>query len=330
MLFENGTHTENLARIQSSVKFLIGLLSILSPKHLEKASNEIVEFLSQSGVALASDWLIYAEEGIHNQYFMNTVRGEMEDDWYFEDLYVSKGIAKLIQNKSPSHVNFTIRIDPSSLNDFEDILQVCATKQNMSLTLHIYHHFWIEKTSYSDKYLDILSNSNNGCKLSNFAGRLSSDRIEKLPETIQRLALHVNKDNLKSLSKSVTKLVDLKLLYLNLDFEPGSLLDQIPHLRFDTEKTALAVDIWRISHNTVQWACDIASAISDKFSRLVLRRTQLTAEDVQTWICGLINKRIKVMAIVVGSTEKISPEKEFNISKMARQLGCKEFRWIDL
>ncbi|XP_068216875.1 uncharacterized protein [Palaemon carinicauda] len=320
----------SLPNYQAMMKYLMGMLATLIPSQLESRAREIVGILKELQVNKGSMWLQYIEEAKLDPTITSAILEEMGDVWEIEDYSVSLTLKSILKLKRPSILVLTVCKTPSDFPHLEQVLVACREYQDINISLHVYQHFWSEKTDFSDQYLRLLLGSNSSCILEHFAGRLSEDSIQLLPSSLKRLALHITPDMIRPLNRCLMKLSLLRMLYINLDISETVDPSSLTPLSISSEAVVLSVDIWRIHEGTVEWACDVAKALTNSYARLVLRHSKLDVNSCFNWLRGLREREVTVSWIVVGSIYEITPEDERQLQQYAVNVGCRKFVWLKI
>lgn len=314
-----------IGSLQSMMKYLVGMLAALLPDRLQTSAKEIVDLLKNMKVVEASQWLHFIEEAKEEKLITREILTAMGEKWEVEDFAISSTFLNIIKRTKPYELVLTITENPESYPHLLEVLKICGKSHQMRLSLHIYKHFWCEKVTVSDKLLDAVKQGPSPCILEHFAGRLSSSAIIKLPGSLKRLALHVTVDMLESLNSTLPLLKDLQMLYLNLDIstavDPSTLLP----LNISRRPMILSVDIWRITEETIERACNIVKSLSLTYTRLVLRHSDLSADAIRRWVDLLQQHRVTASSVVVGSTVDITDKKVTELQKHLKIIGCNQF-----
>nr|XP_045615447.1 uncharacterized protein LOC123768747 [Procambarus clarkii] len=316
--------------LQSMVKYLVGMLAMLLPCQLKTRADEIVCLLKDLGVKKASQWMEYIEEAKEEKTIKGIILKEMGGEWEVEDFAITSTLVNIIKETKPHHLSLVATKSPQNYPHLQNVLRVCAGSPEMRLSLHLYQQFWSEKEKFSDEFLKTVSSRESLCKLEHFAGRLSASAITRLPATVRRLAIHVTPDMLEPLNATLPSLLDLQMLYLNLDASATTDPRTIPSLAISGRTISLSVDIWKITEDTVEWACDIAKAMHKTYSRLVLRRSELGADGCERWLEGLRQRGVTAHWLVVGSTYNITHHQKLRLEYAAGNIECKKFVWIQV
>ncbi|KAG0726738.1 hypothetical protein GWK47_004193 [Chionoecetes opilio] len=307
------------------MKYLVGMLVVLAPGELRSRAREIADLLKELGVTTTSQWLEYVEEAKEEPKLTEEIMNHVGDAWEVEDYAISSTLANLIRCRKPRRLVLTTLHSPDSYRHLQDVLKSCAFTDT-TLSLHLYQHFWSEKNDVSDRFLETIASANSQCKLEHFAGRLTGPALQTLPSSLQRLALHITPCSLDALNDVLPTLSSLQMLYLNLDVPTSTPPSTIPSLNLHGRSVVLSVDLWRITDDTVLWSCDVASALSKHYPRLVLRRSELNREGCSRWVEGLRATGVTADTIVLGSIRVLTPQDREYIQTLAVEIGCKDLK----
>ncbi|XP_064111754.1 uncharacterized protein LOC135219160 [Macrobrachium nipponense] len=320
----------SLPNYQAMFKYLVGMFATLIPSELESRAKEIVEILKELQVSKGSLWLQYIEEAKLEPTITLAILEEMGDVWEIEDYSVSLTLKSILKLKRPSILVLTICKNPSDFPHLEQVLVSCREYQEINISLHVYQHFWSEKTEFSDHYLRLLLGGNSPCILEHFAGRLSGEAMQLLPNSLKRLALHITPDMIRSLNICLKKLPMLRMLYINLDISETVDPSSVAPLNTVGEAVVLSVDIWRVHDGIVEWSCDVAKALTNSYARLVLRHSSLDVNSCFKWLRVLRERAITASWIVVGSIYDVTQEDERQLQQYAVNVGCRKFVWLKI
>ncbi|XP_042237300.1 uncharacterized protein LOC121876309 [Homarus americanus] len=313
---------------QSMMKYLVGMLSVFLPGQLKSRTMEIVDLLKDLGVKKASTWLQYIEEAKEEATLTGEILREMGDEWEVEDFAISSTLVNILKKTKLSKLVLTTVENPHKYPHLQEVLKLCAGYPKIRLSLHLYKHFWSDKTEVSDKFLNTVMNEVSPCMLEHFAGRLSYSAISRLPASLTKLALHITPNMLEALNGSLPSLKALQLLYLNLDACANTDPKTIPSLNIMERPVILSVDMWKITKATIEWSCDAAKAISKTYARLVLRGSDLDADGCSVWVDKLHQRGVTASWVVVGSTCDVSNDQLSCLQQSATKIGCGKFVWF--
>lgn len=310
------------------MKYLVGMLDVLAPGELRSRAREIADLLKELGAKTTSQWLQYVEEAKEEPKLTQEILKEIGEEWEVEDFAITSTLANLIKQQKPKRLVLTTLHKPDEYPHLQEVLEACASTDT-TLTLHLYQHFWSEKNDISDRFLERLTSAaESRCRMEHFAGRLSGPAIQTLPTSLQRLALHITPSALGALNAMLPSLTALQMLYLNLDLPPDTQPSTLPALNLHGRPVILSVDLWRITEALVQWSCDVVRALSQHYTRLVLRRSELDRRGCSEWVAGLRAGGVTVDALVVGSTRVLTPQDREHIQTLAAEIGCKDLKVI--
>lgn len=312
--------------LQAMVKYLLGLLAVHMPERLKERAAEIVSLLKDAGVDKTSQWLQYIDEAKEEPTITREILNQMGDEWKVEDFAISSTLVNILKIKAPRRLTVTVCESAANFPHLREVLEICSETPDLTLSLHLYQHFWSEKSETSDEYLDIVVGKS--CYLEHFAGRLSAEALLRLPASLQRLALHVTPDMIPPLNRTLERMSDLGLLYLNLDASPETPPSEIQPLRIPSEDTQLVVDMWRVKESSSEWSCQVARALSASYKRLVLRSSELDLQGCEKWLEGLRQRGVKASEIVVGSTHAMADDGIEHLQEMAGCVECSKFVWL--
>ncbi|XP_042887352.1 uncharacterized protein LOC122263102 [Penaeus japonicus] len=314
------------SNLQAMVKYLLGLLAVHMPERLKLRAVEIVSLLKDAGVEKTSQWLQYIDEAKEEPTITGEILKQMGDEWKVEDFAISSTLVNILKMRPPRRLTVTVCETATTFPHLREVLKICSETPQLTLSLHLYQHFWSEKIETSDQYLDIVVGKS--CYLEHFAGRLSAEALLRLPASLQRLALHVAPELIQPLNQTIAKMPDLGLLYLNLDASPETPPSLILPLSIPNENTHLSVDIWKVKESSIEWSCQVARALSTTYKRLVLRSSELDLQGCQKWLEGLHQQGVKGSEIVVGSTHAMADEGIEQLRQIARHIECSKFVWL--
>ena len=307
------------------MKYLVGMLIVLAPKELHSRAREVVDLLKELGVKTTSQWLEYVEEAKEEQKLTQEIMKELGDEWEVEEYAISLTLANIIRHRKPKRLVITTLHNPDNYCHLQEVLKSCSNTDT-TLSLHLYQHFWSEKSDVSDRFLGTIITANPQCKLEHFAGRLTGPALLTLPSSLQRLALHITPSSLESLNEVLPSLTSLQMLYLNLDVPTSTPPSTLTPLNLQGRPIVLSVDMWRITEDSVQWCSDIAGILSKHYTRLVLRRSELNKDGCSRWVEGLRAGGVTVDAIVLGSTRVLTPQDREHIHNLTIGIGCKDLK----
>lgn len=313
--------------LQSVMKYFVGILAVLLPGQLERRAREIVDFLKDLELKKASQWLQYIEESKEETAITQLILREMGQDWEVEDFAISSTFVNVIKKRRPQQLVLTVLESPMNYPHLQEVLKVCAQFHEMRLSLHLYKHFWSEKTDVSDKFLNTVVNGTSPCMLESFAGRLSNQAITRLPSSLKKVALHITPDMLGPLNTVLPSLTALQMLYLNLDASATTDPNTVPSLNICGRSIVLSLDIWKINETTIEWSCDVAKALSTAYARLVLRLSNLDSSGCERWLAALHQRGVTASWVVVGSTCDVAGDND-RLEQCAAKIGCRKFVWI--
>lgn len=314
-----------LSSLQFMMKYLVGMLATLLPDQLRSRAKEIVDLLKDMKVKKVSQWLQFIEEAKGEASLTQEILKIMGNKWEVEDFAISSSFVDIIKKTVPDELVLTTVENPHNYPHLLQVLKVCSESPKIRLSLHLYKHFWLEKVSGSDEFMDAVTQGKSACILEHFAGRLSSSAIARLPGSLKRLALHITVDMLNSLNRTLPILKNLQMLYLNLDISSARDPTSILPLNIAGRSIILSADMWRIAEGTVEWACDVAEGLSKSYTRLVLRHCDLGVDAIGRWVKGLHQRGVTVSSVVVGSTVDISDEECAQLQQQSTKIGCRHF-----
>lgn len=307
------------------MKYLVGMLVVLAPDESRSRAREVADLLKELGVKTTSQWLQYVEEAKEEPKLTQEIMKDVGDEWEVEEHAISLTLANLVRRIKPKRLVLTTLHSPVNYPHLEEVLESCSCTET-TLSLHLYQHFWSEKNEASDRFLETITRANSKCKLEHFAGRLTGPALLTLPNTLQRLAIHITPSSLGALNDVLPSLTSLQMLYLNLDLPSSTPPSTVPPLNLQGRPVILSVDLWRITGDLVQWSSDIASALSRHYTRLVLRRSELNRDGCSRWVEGLRAGGVTVDTIVLGSIRVLTPQDREHIQTLAAGIGCKDLK----
>lgn len=311
------------------MKFIIGILALNNIVKLETNLSyifgHVIKYCEKCGSGI---WLEMCEDARCHSLVMAEAQKYMGDSWFVEDQEIGASLITMLQNYPPNQITLTVCNPLDDIFFLKKALQICSNISNLSMSLHLYYHFWVDKTNFSDNYLEVLLKNLTTICLESFAGKLSSEFLLKLPPSLKRLALHIKPEDINILNAALTKLKDLFLLHLNLDITFDFPAKRLPRIKLPSSNILLNTDVWNVDEEHIDWTCDYVSSFSPAFCRLCLRKSSLDYHSTRRFLEGLRLRRVHVDTFVIGTTKIFSEEEEKQVLELANSFECSEVKFI--